>query len=221
MTIHFKTDPSNSTNPYHPILHLQIMSVLFIPPSTGCGPEGKGTDANGFLILYILRNGRRIGRGMIGKEIGLGEGSTRRLIDMMSSLDLLKVEQTGVTITKYGKALLDRLAIEIVHPRTDRYVLGTSTCGALIRGKGPSVTNGTAQRNAAIRVGGEGCTTWFMRDGEIIMAPDWNVDSKDPSFGIELRRATGMSEGDALVIAGADTPEKARDVAISVALDMI
>ena len=87
------------------------MSVLFIPPSTGCGPEGKGTDANGFLILYILRNGRRIGRGRIGEEIGLGEGSTRRLIDMMSSLDLLKVEQTGVTITKYGKALLDRLAI--------------------------------------------------------------------------------------------------------------
>ena len=200
---------------------LRPMCVLLLPRTVRTGPNSRFTDADAFDILFMLRSGRRIGRGRIASELGIGEGSARNLIDTMSSIDLIRVEQTGVTITKYGSSLVDMLGIRPVDMDTDRYVLGECTFGAVIQGKADLVTDGRAQRNEAIRLGGEGCTTWVMRNNEILMAPDWEVDAVDPVFGMSMRCSTGISEGDALVFAGAETPRAARTVAIGVALGML
>ncbi len=197
------------------------MCVLLLPRTVRSGPDSRFTDADAFDILWTLRSGKRIGRGRIAQQVGLGEGSARNLIDTMSSIGLLNVAQTGVTITKYGSSLVDILGIRPVDMDTDRYVLGECTSDAVVCGRAGNVTDGKAQRNEAIRLGGEGCTTWIMRNGEIYMAPDWDVDSVDPVFGISIQRHTGMSDGDALVFAGADTPRAARTAAIGVALGML
>ncbi len=197
------------------------MCVLLLPRNIHTGPSSRFSDADVFEVLRILRTGKRIGRGRIASQIGLGEGSARNLIDIMASIDLLKIEQTGVTITEYGSTLFDMLRIRPVEMDTDRYALGKHMCGILVGGKADVVTDGTTQRNEAIRLGGEGCTTWVMRNGNVIMVPDWNVDTTDPAFGVSVREHTGISEGDALIFVGADDPKTARTAAIEVALGLI
>lgn len=197
------------------------MCVLLLPRNVRTGPASRFTDADAFEVLRILRNGRRIGRGRIASQIGLGEGSARNLIDIMASIDLLKVEQTGVSITDYGSSLFDMLGIEPVDMDPNRYVLGRFISGAVIRGKAETVTDGTSHRNEAIRLGAEGCTTWVIKNGALIMVPDWNVDAIDPAFSASVRDCTGMSEGDALIFVGADDPKTARTAAVEVALGMI
>ena len=53
----------------------------------------------------------------------------------------------------------------------------------------------------------------------MIFPANWNLDEQDPVFASELR-ATGMSEGDALVLVGADTEHVAKAAAAAVGLAM-
>lgn len=179
------------------------------------------TDADALLLLHTLRTGRRMGRARLGKEIGLNEGACRGLVTYLASWGMLKVEQTGVTITKYGIYFLDRLGVSLVELDTDRYVIGSHTCGAKVSSKGDRIGDGTSLRDTALSLGGEGCTSWTLRGNEVFMAPDWNVDENDPSFADMIRNDIGLKEGDALVVAGAPDPLSAKKIAAGCALSLL
>lgn len=192
--------------------------MMLLPGGTD---SRSATDAEVFLLLHTLRSGRRMGRARLGNEIGLNEGACRGLVAYLASWNMLKVEQTGVTITKYGIYFLNKVGISLVELDTDRYVIGSHTCGAKVASKGDKIGNGTELRDAAIRLGGEGCTSWTMRGNEVIMVPDWNVDQNDPAFADVIRNDIGLEEGDALVVAGAPDPLSAKKVAIGCALSLL
>lgn len=177
-------------------------------------------DANVYWSLHLLSDGRRMGRKRLADEVGVGEGSMRRIIDTLKEWDFINIKQTGITITKAGLSFLDQLPIRPVNIFVEGSVTGQCQQGVLVIGGADKVVNGMEQRDAGIKVGADGCTTIVIRDGVLMIPPDWNMDERTPELAYKIRKDIGMTQSDALIIGGGDTQSLATEAAITAALQM-
>ena len=69
-------------------------------------------------------------------------------------------------------------------------------------------------------MGADGCTTIVIRDGVLMIPPDWNMDEKTPELAYKIRKEIGMTQSDALIIGGGETQALATEAAITAALLM-
>ncbi len=194
--------------------------VLILSDQKG-GPACRYCDSDVLFLLDYLSKGRKAGRGKIAKYLGIGEGSVRNLLDILASHELIGVRQSGVTIEKSGKELLLALGIESIDLTIPAYVLGKCQQAVIVRDASERVFNGIEQRNAGIRAGGDGCTTWVMEKGRIIMLPNWDMDEHEPQFASMIRRRADMRDGDVLIIGGGSTRHSAMMAAGEAALQLI
>src|SRR5574344_871530 len=184
------------------------------------GPMFRFNDANVYWSLHLLSDGRRMGRKRLADEVGVGEGSMRRIIDTLKEWDFINIKQTGITITKAGLSFLDQLPLRPVNIFVDGSVAGACQQGVLVLGGADKVVNGMEQRDAGIKVGADGCTTIVIRDGILMIPPDWNMDEKTPELAYKIRKEIGMTQSDALIIGGGETQALATEAAITAALLM-
>ena len=184
------------------------------------GPMFRFNDANVYWALHVLSSGRRVGRKKLAEEIGVGEGSMRRIIDTLKDWDFILIKQTGITITKSGQAFLDQMPIKVLDIQLEGSVVGRYQQAILALGCADKVVNGMEQRDAGIKVGADGCTTLVIRDGKLMVPPDWNMDEEDPEMAYRIRKESGMTQSDALIIGGADTKAAAIEAALSAALQL-
>ncbi len=195
--------------------------VLILDSPAAMGPTCRYTDADVFLTLEFLADGRSTGRGILMKHLEIGEGSVRSLLDVMRDLDLVRISRRGVAITPGGEALLDGLGMRSVDVEVGKYAVGRNRYGIVVEDVSEKVFNGIDQRNAGYRAGGDGCTTWVMRDGDLMMLPNWNVDENDPALARLLRGGAAMADGDVLIVGGGETRRKAMLAASAAALDLV
>jgi hypothetical protein len=184
------------------------------------GPMFRFNDANVYWSLYVLSSGRCMGRKRLAGEVGVGEGSMRRIIDTLKEWEFIQIKQTGITITKAGLAFLQQIPIKPVDVRVPDSVKGEFQQAVLVLGVADKVKNGMEQRDVGIKVGAEGCTTIIIRDGKLMVPPDWDMDEKDPTKAAEIREVTGMTPADVLIIGGADSQCRAVEAAVSAALEL-
>ena len=184
------------------------------------GPMFRFNDANVYWSLHLLSDGRRMGRKRLADEVGVGEGSMRRIIDTLKEWDFINIKQTGITITKAGISFLEQLPLRPVNIFVEGSVAGACQHGVLVLGGADKVVNGMEQRDAGIKVGADGCTTIVIRDGVLMIPPDWNMDEKTPELAYKIRKEIGMTQSDALIIGGGETQALATEAAITAALLM-
>lgn len=184
------------------------------------GPMFRFNDANVYWSLHLLSDGRRMGRKRLADEVGVGEGSMRRIIDTLKEWDFINIKQTGITITKAGLSFLEQLPLRPVNIFVEGSVAGLCQQGVLVLGGADKVVNGMEQRDAGIKVGADGCTTIVIRDGVLMIPPDWNMDEKTPELAYKIRKEIGMTQSDALIIGGGETQALATEAAITAALLM-
>lgn len=177
-------------------------------------------DANVYWTMYLLSDGKRIGRKRLADEVGIGEGSMRRILDTLQEWDYISIKQTGIMITKAGQSFLDQIPIRPVDIFLEGSVIGTEQQGVIVLGVADKVNNGMEQRDAGIKVGAEGCTTIVYRDGNLCIPPDWNLDVERPEMAKKIRDEYGMREKDALIIGGGNTKQSAIVAAVSAALEL-
>ncbi len=186
-----------------------------------CGPSNRFVDSDVILLLDKLSQNEHMSRVSIKDFLNLGEGSARKLVDLLKEYHMVDVKQTGVSIKAGGNVLLNSLGLNIVDIQIPYYVIGKFQQGVLVKNAMERVFNGIEQRNTAIRAGGDGCTTWVMRDGFLIMLPDWNVDKENPQLSANIRRSVNMDDGDVFIVGGGETLRLARAAAIDAALGLI
>lgn len=185
------------------------------------GPMFRFNDANVYWTLHILSNGKRIGRKRLAEEVGVGEGSMRRIIETLKDWDFIDIKQTGITITKPGMSFLTQMPMTPVDIRIEGSVIGKYQQGILVQGCSQKVVNGMEQRDEGIKVGGQGCTTIVIRDGALMIPPDWNLDERNPEVAYKIRKETGITQDDVLIIGGGETATTAIEAAVSAALAML
>ena len=185
------------------------------------GPMFRFTDASVYWALYLLSDGRRVGRKRLSDMIGIGEGSMRRILNELKEKEFIIIKQTGITITKAGLAYLESIPLRVVDLDVRELVLGDCTQALLIFGVSDKINNGLQQRDAGIRAGAMGCTTLVMRDGKLYVPPDWCIDDNMPEVSERIKSNVKMTDDDIIIIGGADNQEVAITAAFTAAFELI
>lgn len=183
------------------------------------GPMARYTDAHIFLALDIIQRKGRISRKGLVEETGLGEGSIRGMMKVLKEWKWVEIKQSGIHITAFGRESFDSFRLRYVDIYNEKYAVSRYQQGIIVEGVADKVTNGMAQRDLAIMNGANGAAIFVMRGGRIIFPESWDIDEKDPEFAKKIR-ATGMKDGDVLVIVDSEDPDEAKVVAAAVGLAM-
>jgi len=194
------------------------MKIIEVPQF---GPMFRFSDANIYWALHLLSDGRRIGRKKLSDMVGIGEGSMRRIIDTLKEWNFITVKQTGITITKAGKTFLSQIPIRVVNIDLGDSTVGEHSQSILVLNVSEKVFNGMQQRDAGIKVGATGCTTVVIREGVLMIPPDWNIDERSPELAYKIRKDTGITQNDVIIVGSADEKILAIEAAINAAFELI
>lgn len=194
------------------------MKIMDIP---AFGPMFRFTDANVYYSLYLLADGKRLGRKKLAELVGVGEGSMRRILEKFRDWNFVSIKQTGISITKAGLVFLDQLPIRLIDVDLGQSVMGDFSQGVIVYGVSSKIVNGMQQRDAGIKAGAEGCTTLVIRDGKLMIPPDWNMDEKTPELAYKIRKESGITEDDAIIVGSGNSKIVAIEAALNAAFELI
>lgn len=183
------------------------------------GPMFRFTDANVYWALHMLSSGKRVGRKRLAEEIGVGEGSMRRILETLRDWDMIQIRQSGISITRSGLGFLAEIPIKVIDVDFGDSIVGEYSQPILVLDVADKIQNGMQQRDAGIRVGATGCTTLVIRDGDLIIPPDWNVDVERPEIAKNVR-ATGMTDKDAIIVGSGNDQRTAMMAALTAAFEL-
>ena len=184
------------------------------------GPMFRFTDANVYWALYVLSDGKRMGRKRLAEEIGVGEGSMRRILETLRQWEMINIKQTGITITRSGLGFLAEIPIKVVDLDLKDAIVGTYGQAVVVYGVGKKIENGMQQRDAGIKAGATGCTTLVIRNGVLMVPPDWNMDEKNPAVAARVREVTNITEDDAIIVGSAYDQHTAIVAALTAAFEL-
>ncbi|TFG08390.1 MAG: hypothetical protein EU539_02485 [Promethearchaeota archaeon] len=199
------------------------------------------------LALFIFdENPNGIGRYRLKKELKIGEGTAKSLIIKLNEkirfISLLDDNiRKGHVLTKRGKDFLNNIKEEIPFLTigdTDMLeeiiieVEDSSVCICQVKNRADKISNGVAQRDAAIKIGGKGASC-IAFDGERLsfkLGPSSSDDQELMKIRSEIqeyfnniiiKENSMLDKNDVIIIGLAKDPETARLASLNAALTLI
>jgi predicted transcriptional regulator len=185
------------------------------------GPVHRFGNHHVYRTLMVLSDQKRKGRKHIADAVGIGEGSMRTIIEYLRGLDMIDVRQTGIKITRHGNDFLSNLPIKMANIGHGSIALGQECVAVQMSNNGDKIKMGVEQRDSAIMAGAEGATTIVVKEGKLIVPPDYDLEQHDPALTETLRQLFNVREGDAIIVGTASTVAKAEDGALAAAFDLL
>jgi len=185
---------------------------------SGGGPTPKFTLYHIWKAYDVILRRGPIGRKALSQQLGIGEGSTRTILDKMTREGCVKNTHQGAVLTEEGKANFNNSGISVAKADFGDLTVGRYDCAVHLKGMGHLVEIGSHQRDEAVRAGASGATTLVCRDNRIVF-PD---DSGYPDSGVNqrLRDLFDIENNDVIIIGSASTYEAAEKGAVTAALSM-
>ncbi len=172
------------------------------------GPKPVFQEEHLLRAIMVIKEKAPIGRKKISKEMKLGEGTTRTLLDQLKDRGLIKSNNRGHSLTDEGKSLAEEISKNMLH-----FDAGDLTVGevdvAMVAGNDSSlnIKNGIDQRDEAIKAGAQGATVVKFEGGVLKM-----VDSRteiDGEVTEEITEKLSLSDGDVIIIATGEDKNRA------------
>lgn len=181
-------------------------------------PKGPGPSTT-FSVFHIfsaleLIAKKPIGRNKLAKKMKVGEGAVRTIISRLRDSGLIATSKEGCVLTEKGISVWHNF--ESVFPKRveiKKTALTTSdySYSFLVKNKGDKVKSGIDQRDAAIMGGARRAIVIVFKSGRLI------IDSVSDSVKKDFPEAAGIileklnpEENDVIIIAGANSPFKAK-----------
>lgn len=190
------------------------------------GPSPGFTREHSLLAFMMLGNSQLIGRQALAAGAGLGEGSMRTILKKLRRAGLVEVDPAGIRLTEEGgrahHAILKTLSIPVTL-RGSTLAVGTRHAGILVRSAGSSISSGIQQRDASIRLGADGATSYAYSGGRFTV-PGGSSDCEKDFPGrtwSSLRTELNPRNGDAIIVCGARDETTAKLGALSAALTLL
>ena len=183
------------------------------------GPIPKFEDYHIWKTLMLLDTEYPLGRKRLSSLLGIGEGSTRTIINMLSEQNYIQIDRSGILLNQKGRQFKDSIYFDVSPVITSEVTINTCDCAVRIPMAAKRITFGCEERDVAIKSGATGATTLVCKNGSLIFpGSDYPV-----SENIErtLREKFEISNDDVIIIGTADDPQKAECGAVSAALNVI
>jgi len=192
----------------YPILS-EVAKILRIAGGRERGPLPSFVEPHLLFALIIVGETRTIGRQALARRIGVGEGAIRTILKRLREDGYLHVNASGCSLSRGGLAAygeLRRVIPAMLKLGSTNLTVGRNQFAILVRGAARRVANGIDQRDAAIKVGAAGATTYLLRNSKFQIPRDSSDCERDfpgPVWG-KLRRELRPVEGDAVIVCGAE-----------------
>jgi predicted transcriptional regulator len=189
-----------------------VKKIRELAKSRSIGPNPSFTQFDLVKTLETVDKEKTIGRTLLSKELGLGQGATRTILDHLERAGLVEVRRLGCVLTSKGSRLLKdlrsivRVGFQIPQAM---YPIGRFNCGALVSKAGQRIKKGLEQRDAAIKVGASGATTFVYRDGALLFPPEEVASKEWSELSQKILEVFQPSENDVVIITGASSPRLA------------
>jgi len=180
--------------------------------SRSIGPNPSFTEFDLVKTLEIVDSEKTIGRTRLSKELGIGQGATRTILDHLGRGGLLRIQRSGCILTSKGSGLVKELKsivkVGFEVPQTI-FPIGPFNSGALIAKAGKRIRRGLEQRDAAIRAGASGATTLVYRDGKLLFPPEEVASEGWPEISKKIIKIFQPNEDDVIIVTGGASPKLA------------
>jgi hypothetical protein len=194
------------------------MKLLDLPKY---GPVHRFADYHVYRTLLLLSDGRRRGRKTLADSVNIGEGSMRTIIEFLRDKGYLDVKQTGIKISTKGAEFVRNLPIRMERLDPSDISIAMRNVAVLVKNRADRVTLGIEQRDAAIKAGAEGATTIVVKDGKLLVPPDYLLDKEKPEIAKGLRKLLSPSDGDIVIVGAAQEYDRAEDGALAAAFALL
>jgi len=173
-----------------------------------------------FSIFHMLRAieliaEKAIGRNKLAKNLKVGEGAVRTLIDRLKDADLIMISKSGCTLTSEGLRLWKEyksIFKKKIEFGKSELTLADYSFAILVKDRGHKIELGVEQRDAAVMVGAKGATTIMFKKGRLIIPSVSSDVIRDfPKAANQIIKLLQPQENDAIIIGSADSPEKAEN----------
>lgn len=200
--------------------------MLTLAEGSNRGPS-QSFDRSQFILTFLtIGDSKRIGRQALAEKAGLGDGAVRTVLKRLRDGGYADASASGSFLTQSGMAAyggLRKKITPVVEISRSQLSPGKHQAALAVRKAGPGVRVGIELRDAAIRTGAAGATTYVIRSGKFAIpggSGDCEREFPSPAWRV-LRSDLHPREGDAVIVCGSDTRFGAILGALSAALALL
>jgi DNA-binding PadR family transcriptional regulator len=175
---------------------------------SAAGPLPRFTDAQIRRALELIDERKGIGRKQLAKELGIGEGSIRTILNRLKDRSFITSSRSGQSITARGKRELGK-TLEYVQVDAGDLTVGNVDVATIVRKAAARVGRGIEQRDEAIKAGAAGATVLVYKCGKL-QFPDSFLNVRSEISG-KLLKSFKPHEGDVIIIGTARDSVKAEE----------
>jgi predicted transcriptional regulator len=161
-----------------------------------------------------LMAAKPIGRNKLAEKLDVGEGAIRTIISRLKDGGLIVTSKEGCKLTDKGADVWKK--IEEIFPKRieiERTPLTTAeyNYAFLVKNSGHKVKSGIEQRDAAIMGGARRAVVIVSKNGHLMIESiSKSIENDFPEASNKILKDLKPEENDVVVIAGADSPLKAK-----------
>jgi hypothetical protein len=198
-----------------------LKTVQQISGKIAPGRHPSYTEAHVLKALELIGSKPGVGRQQLSKELRMGEGTIRTLVNRSKNNMLIATSRGGMTLTGKGRKVLNEITGKMVGLEfpDSSITVGSKNYGVIVRGIAASIRKGIEQRDKAIIAGAKGATTLFY-DGDEFKIPGMDLQLGSKIKNVILKNLK-PEKGDVIIIGSAHDLYKAEIGAKSAALDLL
>ncbi len=167
----------------------------------------------------ILIHEKPLGRNQLMQRLELSEASTRSLMKKLSSAKFVKKTTKGIALNKEGKAFVHKIRAVLNGPVHIDF--GNFSAAFKVSNSASMINLGLEQRDAAIRVGAEGCLVLVFKNNKLILPGVDSVETVYHDIFSGIQQNFKLSENDVIIVAFANTKRLAECGAFSAAKTLL
>ncbi|MEN2974109.1 MAG: DUF4443 domain-containing protein [Candidatus Caldarchaeales archaeon] len=188
------------------------------------GPSPSFSSTQMLTLLLYLGKEAPVGRKKISKDLRLGEGVVRNMLNRLVEAKIAKITSKGCSLTSRGMSIYNQITSiirEVGHVDIELPWSYASNYGIVVRGRSHLVRRGLEQRDAAIKSEAEAALIMIYVDGKLHMPNISVLSDERPEFSKRIIEKFKPEEGDVIIIAGANDLNKARYGSIAAAQTLL
>jgi predicted transcriptional regulator len=199
--------------------------VITLADKNAPGPPTTFTPFHIYCALEQLSQGS-IGRNKLASKLGVGDGTIRTIINRLKKAELISNTKEGCALTQRGQEVWQQFEqvfpqrVEI--PKTE-LTHSEFNYGFMVKGQGDKIKSGIDQRDAAIIAGAKRAIVLIAKQGNLHVASvDQCIEKEYVVATKEIRKNINpQNDKDVIIIAGAETPLKAKTGAFAAAWTLL
>jgi len=180
------------------------------------GPIPKFNDYHIWKALNYLSDKEPVGRKKLASVLGIGEGSTRTILNIMQDENLISIGKSGIFLTNEGIETKKKLHMDVVRIPAGDLTIGDWDCAVRVPRMARNVKYGCEERDRAIISGARGATTLVYTNNKLMFAgEEYPVDEETEN---KIKAVMTLRNEDVVIIGTGPDPESAENGAVAAGL---